>query len=209
MKHIFENNYMEKYIPKEYLGNGRQGILYGFLKDLSYSLYGNKKLHGKFNYNMRNQQLKYINSIRDVSIVEMREDTIITYCEKLAKIVIQDLLEKYNIKEKVSNTYTLSISRYEDDNYFKSLKGRCIITLDSYYDKEVNEDFSIEYLNELDKCENIYKILNCNNVPRLYRRLYFLNYIISDLFPCEYDTKNKFCNIRYSTYEYSREIEFD
>lgn len=209
MKHIFENEYMEKYLPKEYLGSGYRGRLNSFLSDLSYSLYGERKTHGEFNYNMRNQQLKYINSIRDMSIVEMREDTIITFCEKLSKLVIKDFMDKYNIKEKEDNSYQLSIDRYNDD-YYKSLKGKIQISLNRCDGLSAIENFPKEYIANLDKCNTIYKILNCKNVPILYRRVYFLNEVISKLFPCEdINRKDKFCCITYNTYEYSREIEFE
>ena len=70
--------------------------------------------------------------------------------------------------------------------------------------------FPKEYIANLDKCNTIYKILNCKNVPILYRRVYFLNEVISKLFPCEdINGKDKFCCITYNTYEYSREIEFE
>ena len=203
MEHIFNNEYMEKYIPKEYYC-GHRGYITFFAEELEHFIYGERENSSIYKNRTRQQRLKYINSIRDMTITEMRENMIMDFCEKLTKKVFKEFMKLYNIEEKEDTTYELLLVNHKNnewlDDYFE-------IKFNNYRDNKIESKMTKGYYNKLEQMNDIHKILNCKNVPKMYRHMYFLNKVISELFPCEFRTDDKFDCLSYNTYECGREIE--
>ena len=67
MEHIFNNEYMEKYIPKEYY-YGHRGYITFFAEELEHFIYGERENSSIYKNRTRQQRLKYINYIRGKKI---------------------------------------------------------------------------------------------------------------------------------------------
>lgn len=183
MKHIYQIERMEEYLPKEFYF-GRGGMVKSFLDSMNSVLFPQSHSNN-FKNTIRPIELKYINAIRDMTLVNMKEEHTQKLLRKFSRYIIDILINENYKKKKSDMIYYLQLC------YGMKRKSLSLEFHGYGVDKGLNKiEYKIEkdIIELLEKEDNIYKRLNNKEVNKFDKYCYEIIKIMNNLEPVESDS---------------------
>jgi hypothetical protein len=195
MKHIYQIERMEEYLPKEFYF-GRGGMVKSFLDSMNSVLF-KQSYSDNFKKTIRPIELKYINTIRDMTLANMKEEYYQKLLRKYSRYIIDKLIYD-NYKQKESDmTYYLEIhhSLYSYESISLRFYG--------YGSQDDCEKIEIKMNNDnlamFKSKENKYERLNIKEISKFDKYCYEIIEIMNIISPSPFDKSQSFyCSM--STY---------
>lgn len=183
MKHIYQIERMEEYLPKEFCF-GRSGMVQSFLDSMNSVLFPQSHSNN-LKKTVRPIELKYINAIRDMTLANMKEEHTQKLLRKFSRYIIDILINDNYKKKKPDMIYYLEICY---GMKYKSLSlefhGYGIDTGLNKIEHKIDKN-NIELL---EKEDNIYKRLNNKQVNKFDKYCYEIIQIMNNLEPVKNDS---------------------